>query len=135
MGSPTQSGGQENLDEIIRRIHELAANPNSAQPAPEIQPARPIPPVAPRVVAQPAAGQLPATPAPQAPVEGAPAAASIARTPAMANYRNSIPQVRGQDPDLAPKAPAPTTCKFGEITKDRDQPFIPMAPTRSKVPD
>lgn len=47
----------------------------------------------------------------------------------MANYRNSIPQIRGQDPDLPPKAPQPMTCKFGEITQDRDQPFIPIAPT------
>ena len=178
MGSPSPNGGQENLDDIIRRIHELAASPQGAaaqslsqsasgQPAhaaqqpmaqhaaqhpaqtsgqPVARSARPMPPQAVRTVpnAPPSAAQPPAPQAPPQPVAGNPtgnatsnptgnpsveaSADNPSRTPAMANYRNSIPQHRGQDPDLPPKAPPPVSCKFGEITKDRDQPFIPLAP-------
>ena len=108
-GNPT-AGGQENLDDIIKRINALAASgPQAAMAVEAAGAARP-----------PEATPLPGH------------AAATSRLPAMANARNSIVQCRGEDPDLQPRRPQQAcpkqTCSFGELTGDRDQPFIPIAP-------
>ncbi|MGN6135548.1 MAG: AAA family ATPase [Aureliella sp.] len=70
-----------------------------------------------------------------APLSGAgagqmPPAGNASRVTSIANARNTIPQRRGPDQDLPASAPPrQKTCSFGELTDDRDQPFIPSAPT------
>ncbi len=96
--------------------------------------------VAPQVAAQlagqvAAAGVAPSSPTSFEPQIGSashptsgnlPSEAGMSRAPSMANCRNTIPQVRGEDTTFA--KPAPKSCTFGELTSDRDQPFIPLAP-------
>ncbi len=143
MGSPTQNGGQENLDDIIRgstnwplirralparQPHNLATNATtgrSSHHAATIAPAAP-PPISLRTTSP--CGAESESCAGERRCSTREPSASRGPHSGHANYRNSIPQHRGQDPDLPPKAPAIKTCKFGEITKDRDQPFIPIAP-------
>lgn len=98
-GNPT-AGGQESLDDIIKRINSLASgDPQAAQAAAAGQAAGAVPPPG-----------------------------YAANRVSMANTRNSIVQTRGEDPDLQPPRRPQQTCSFGELTGDRDQPFVPTAP-------
>ena len=108
-GNMSDDHAQNNLDDIIKRIHSLASNPQLGQEA--VAPVRP----------EPASAQSSASPTP---------GAGLGRVTSIANAHNTIPQLRTADPDLPPKnAPAPKSCSFGELTADRDEPFIPTAPT------
>lgn len=130
-GTNPNGPGQQNLDDIIKRIHDLAANPAAAQAAA----GAPYVPVPPSAATEPATGgpagcTMPNSPTPQSQEPGAPSAE--VRLPTMANCRNTIPQIRGQDTALQAATrpvPAKRTCSFGELTGDREQPFIPSSPT------
>lgn len=132
MNSDVRSGqastpGSESLDEVIKRINALASESNGVGTRPTSFPAT-------------RSTQAPGHPVTQSqgvvnnlqPVQENRLGPQVAigRVTNIANSSNSILQVRTSEPVLPPHPPAtPKSCRFGELTGNRDEPFIPIAPT------